>query len=67
MKTLILSCWLLTVTLGNFFVILYSSLDITKFINTNEADKYNFILYALMGLGASYIMFTLEKSYNKSK
>ncbi|EOB15380.1 Solute carrier family 15 member 1 [Nosema bombycis CQ1] len=67
MKTLILSCWLLTVTLGNFFVILYSSLDITKFINTNEADKYNFILYALMGLGASYIMFTLEKGYNKSK
>ncbi|KAF9764182.1 Solute carrier family 15 member 1 [Nosema granulosis] len=67
MKTLILACWLLTVTFGNFFVILYSTVDILKFVDTQESEKYNFLIYASMGLVATYVMFKLEKGYNKSK
>lgn len=67
MKSLILACWLLTVTFGNFFVILYSSLDILRFVNTPESEKFNFIIYASMGFIATYVMFKLEKGYYKNK
>lgn len=53
MKSIILSLWLLTSTIGNLFVIVFSCLDITRKFSYFDHEIYNFLVYGIIGLVAS--------------
>ena len=66
-KTSILAAWLLTVTFGNFLVIIYSALSITSFLSVIESETFNFFIYSFLGLIAALYLFKYEATYIKNK
>ncbi|WUR02222.1 solute carrier family 15 member [Vairimorpha necatrix] len=66
LKTLILAGWLLTVTVGNIFVILYSFIDLARIIKPSEPETFNFLVYSFLGISASLYLFKFESKYKKN-
>ncbi|EJW04859.1 amino acid/peptide transporter (Peptide:H+ symporter) [Edhazardia aedis USNM 41457] len=66
-KGLILSAWLITVAMGNFFVVIFTSIDIFRYFEIKNVDAWNYILYGMIGLAASYFFFKYSLSLSRSK
>lgn len=62
MKSMILSIWLLTVTVGNFLVMVLSFFDFMLLFPSYNHDMWNFVIYAMLGLLAALHMFCMGRS-----
>lgn len=62
MKSMILSIWLLTVTAGNFLVMVFSLLDIMALFPSYSHDMWNFVMYGILGLVAARHMFSMKRT-----
>lgn len=54
MKGIIFSLWLMTVALGNLYVIMFTSMNIFRWMNFMSVDICNYIFYGVVGLVAAY-------------
>lgn len=61
MKSMILSLWLLTVTAGNFFVMVLSLFDFMVLFPSYNHDMWNFIIYGILGLFAAKHMLCMNR------
>lgn len=67
MRTIILAGWLLTVTVGNLLVIVYSYIDLAKFLKPAEPETFNFLIYSFLGISAAFYLYKYESKLKKNK
>ncbi|KAF7682719.1 Peptide transporter family 1 [Astathelohania contejeani] len=69
MKGFVLAGWLMMVAIGNFFVIFFTLIDlgaiIGKITKTSYIQVYNTIIYAIIGIIASYLIYNSSKKYKR--
>lgn len=65
LKGIILSAWLITVAIGNLYVIFLASVDVFKWLKFDNASTYNFLIYGCIGLVATYYLHRNAVKYNQ--
>ncbi|KAM0688626.1 hypothetical protein COBT_000122 [Conglomerata obtusa] len=54
LKGLILSGWLLTVSVGNFYVIILTFINVFSWLQVSNVNVYNHLIYGMIGLIATF-------------
>lgn len=63
MKGIILSFWLMTVAIGNIYVVIFTSLDLAKWLNIRNDKFFNFILYGTVGMVSAFYFSRLSRNF----
>ncbi|TBU17612.1 proton-dependent oligopeptide transporter [Hamiltosporidium tvaerminnensis] len=68
MRSLVLSLYLLTVALGNLYVMVFTTLEVVIFIRSKYAEGLISLFYAFIGIIGSFLLFKCKNSLeNKSE